>query len=89
MLHWKWKGVPQLTVRQIVESYAQGQISVTEAERRLGRATWSGAPNYTRTQRAGLVDVPAPPDNSPDWIQLVPGIADEVRGRFTGIYDAR
>lgn len=78
-----------LNARKTIEAYARGQLTLVEAERALKRVIWSGQPTYDATELVGLADIPPPNDNSPDWIQLVPGLSAAARTSFTAIYDRR
>jgi hypothetical protein len=81
--------MPAVNVRKTIEAHARGEITLAEAERILETASWSGVRRYTEAQLAGTEDTPPPPDNSPDWIQLVPGIPPWIRTKLTTVYDRR
>jgi hypothetical protein len=78
-----------ISARTIIEAHAHGQLSLTDAERALGRVVWAKVGRYTEAQLAGVEDTPPPDSNSPDWIQLVPGVSPAARTAFTRIYDNR
>lgn len=76
-----------MSARETIEAYAEGRITEGQAEQDLERVAWEPTPRPTEAQQWGVEDNPPPGGNSPDWIQLVPGIAPATRSRFTAIYD--
>ena len=78
-----------MSVRSTLEAYASGTKSLDAAKTELQSANWDITRHLTEAQLTGVVDTPPPSDNSPDWIQLVPGLPQAARLAFTAIFDAR
>lgn len=70
------------TVRQTVQALAAGEITTRQAAQRLReRTSWDPLmPEPTEAQLFGVDDVPPPGDNSPDQINMVPGLSSLQRG---------
>jgi hypothetical protein len=69
------------TVRQTVQALAAGKINLRQAAQTLaGRADWDPPmPEPTEAQLYGLEDIAPPGDNSPDQINMVPGLEPDER----------
>jgi len=73
------------TVRQIVQALANRLMTQSQAERAIANHTdWDPAVEPTGAQRHGVHDLPLPGDNSPDQIDMVPGLSTGQREALWG-----
>jgi hypothetical protein len=77
-----------MTVKEILEACARGEMSISEAGEKLQHVRWE-VQTYVEAQLVGVADIPPPPENSPDWIQLIPDLSPSARALFTRAYDRR
>ncbi len=82
-------GYAGMTVKTILEAAARGDRTWSDTERLLDLVDWAGPRTLTPAQLSGVADTPPPDEDSPDWIQIVPGLTPAMRQAATRVYDTR
>lgn len=76
------------TVKRMVHLLAVGQLQTDDVVLDFATRPWPrGKQDLTEGQRFGTEDVGPPSDNSPDWIEIEPGLLEEQRERLREAYD--
>lgn len=76
------------TVRQLVSDLADGSTSMREVVQDFRSRPWpSSRRGLTEGQLHGVDDTPLASDNSPDWIEIQPGLTDTQRQQLRDAYD--
>lgn len=75
------------TVRQLVQGLADGQVSLAQVVQDFSGRTWATR-TPTNAQRHGVQDLPLPPPNSFDWVDMTVGLTETQREALRGAYDS-
>jgi len=76
------------TVRQLVQGLADGDVGLDYVEGEFELRPWPQSRRaLTEAQLHGVDDTGPPTDNSPDWIEIQPGLTEEARVVLRAAYD--
>lgn len=74
------------TVRQLAQDLADGRVSLAEVTQDFSARTWA-IRQPTDAQRHGVQDMPLPPPNSFDWVDMTIGLTEPQREALRAAYD--
>lgn len=75
------------TVRQLLDDLVRGKTTVEAVRKDFLHRTWPDPPATTDAQAAGVVDIPLPPANSIDWVDIHGGMTPWQRRTLRQAYD--
>lgn len=74
------------TVRQLAQDLADGRVTLAEVVSDFSGRTWA-IRTPTDAQRYGVQDLPMPPPNSFDWVDMTIGLTEPQREALRAAYD--
>lgn len=74
------------TLARLVDN-PRGDLLLSQVIADFERRDWPVEAEPTRAQLYGVQDLLAPPDDSPDWIELTPGLGGQARQLLRNAYD--
>jgi len=75
------------TVRQLAQDLADGRVSLEQVTQDFSARTWA-IRTPTDAQRYGVQDLPMPPPNSFDWVDMTIGLSEPQREALRAAYDS-
>ena len=74
------------TVRQLVQDLADGRVTLAQVQQDFTTRRWA-VRQPTDAQRYGVQDLPMPPPNSFDWVDMTVGLTEVQREALRAAYD--
>lgn len=74
------------TVRQLVQDLVDGKVALGQVVQDFATRTWP-IRHPTDAQRYGAHDLPMPPPNSFDWVDMTVGLTEAQREALRAAYD--